>query len=265
MNNKKALFFDIDGTLLTSYPFRVPESARQALQEARANGHKLFINSGRTFAILPSIIKEMGFDGFVCGCGSQIYMDGELVHASTIPHDLCVETVKMARECEVPGVFECPDRLLYDGSGKVLTEFLDRLNKLTTVADLTTFSEEETAAYTFDKFLMIARPNCNFKKFRAFCDEHFSCFEHTDGACEFTQKNYSKATGIQFILDRLNLSLEDSYAFGDSNNDLPMLKYAGNSIAMGNCNPDILPYCTYQTTDIEEDGIKNALKHFGLI
>ena len=67
------------------------------------------------------------------------------------------------------------------------------------------------------------------------------------------------------MLDYYRIDKKDAYAFGDSTNDLPMLKYAKTSIAMGNSNPLILPYCTYQTTPIEEDGIANALKHFHLI
>ena len=63
-NNRKLLFFDIDKTLLTPYPWTVPDSAKQALKEARYNGHLLFINSGRTYTMIPEIIKEMGFDGF---------------------------------------------------------------------------------------------------------------------------------------------------------------------------------------------------------
>jgi hydroxymethylpyrimidine pyrophosphatase-like HAD family hydrolase len=65
-NNRKLLFFDIDKTLLTPYPWTVPDSAKQALKEARYNGHLLFINSGRTYTMIPEIIKEMGFDGYVC-------------------------------------------------------------------------------------------------------------------------------------------------------------------------------------------------------
>ena len=82
-NNRKLLFFDIDKTLLTPYPWTVPDSAKQALKEARYNGHLLFINSGRTYTMIPEIIKEMGFDGYVCGCGSQIYMNGELLFSSS--------------------------------------------------------------------------------------------------------------------------------------------------------------------------------------
>lgn len=79
MSNKKALFFDIDGTLLTAYPFLVPDSTREALAKAKANGHKLFINTGRTLAIIPPVLKELNFDGFVCGCGSRVYVNDELI------------------------------------------------------------------------------------------------------------------------------------------------------------------------------------------
>ena len=101
--------------------------------------------------------------------------------------------------------------------------------------------------------------------FRKFTDEHFLCFIHEDKAWELTQKNLSKATGIRFLADRLGVPVKDTYAFGDSTNDLLMLQFAGNSIAMGDSDPLILPHCTYQTTNIEDNGIANALKRFHLI
>ena len=82
-NNRKLLFFDIDKTLLTPYPWAVPASARIALKKAHDNGHLLFVNSGRTYAMIPEIIRKIGFDGYVCGCGSQIYMNGELLFSSS--------------------------------------------------------------------------------------------------------------------------------------------------------------------------------------
>ena len=115
-NNRKLLFFDIDKTLLTPYPWTVPDSAKQALKEARNNGHLLFINSGRTYTMIPEIIKEMGFDGYVCGCGSQIYMNEELLFSSSIPNPLCRKTTELLRECRIPAFFERPDKILYDSS-----------------------------------------------------------------------------------------------------------------------------------------------------
>lgn len=265
MSDTKALFFDIDGTLITSYPYRIPESAQRALKAAQAKGHKIFINTGRTRTLLPSDLKKIGFDGYVCGCGSQVYIDGKLVHSATIPHDLCVKIIEKMRECRIPAVLECSDRLLFDGKGIILTKFLERLRTLSRIDDLSAFGKEESETYTFDKFYTHMTPESDVKIFREFTDPYLTCFEHSSTELEFTQKDYNKATGIQIVLNNLGLTQKDSYAFGDSTNDLPMLKYAGTSVAMGNSSPEILPYCTYQTTNIEDDGIFHALKHFDLI
>ena len=126
-NNRKLLFFDIDKTLLTPYPWTVPDSAKQALKEARYNGHLLFINSGRTYTMIPEIIKEMGFDGYVCGCGSQIYMNEELLFSSSIPNPLCRKTTELLRECRIPAFFERPDKILYDSSSCAVPETVQKL------------------------------------------------------------------------------------------------------------------------------------------
>lgn len=81
---------------------------------------------------------------------------------------------------------------------------------------------------------------------------------------EVVPKGISKATGIQVLMDYYGISLQDCYAIGDSTNDLPMLEFVPNSIAMGNSMKEILPYCAYQTANLEDDGIEKALKHYGI-
>lgn len=66
------LFFDIDGTLLSNDTHQIPESALNAIAAAQKNGHLAFINTGRTFRTMPAFLKELGFDGFLCGCGTRI-------------------------------------------------------------------------------------------------------------------------------------------------------------------------------------------------
>ena len=70
--NKKALFFDIDGTILSEVTGKIPESASAALQKAHDLGHLLFINTGRTICCLPPMICRLPFSGYLCGCGSYI-------------------------------------------------------------------------------------------------------------------------------------------------------------------------------------------------
>ena len=101
MNDKKILFFDIDGTLLTPHPFKVPESTSRALTKAHENGHLLFINTGRTKVMMPSALSELHFDGYIYGCGTHIYMDNKLLFFRTVPNLLCKETVDLLRKCKI--------------------------------------------------------------------------------------------------------------------------------------------------------------------
>ena len=78
-------------------------------------------------------------------------------------------------------------------------------------------------------------------------------------------KGYSKATGIKFLEEYLNIPLKDCYAIGDSSNDLSMLQYVPNSIAMGNSDPLLFDLVSFVTKDIEDDGIEYALSHYKII
>ena len=70
MNVRKALFFDVDGTLLSERNGQIPESAHRAIQAARQKGHLAFVNSGRVFSLLDPIRQAIAMDGYLCGCGT---------------------------------------------------------------------------------------------------------------------------------------------------------------------------------------------------
>lgn len=93
----------------------------------------------------------------------------------------------------------------------------------------------------------------------------FDAIRHEGVTIEFVPKGFSKATGIQIITRALGVERQDILAFGDSNNDLDMLEYAGIGVAMGNGTPQIRERADYVTGSLENDGIWNALQHFGLL
>lgn len=73
---RKALFFDIDGTLLVDASKELPKSAALALTEARRAGHLVFINSGRTRCLMKDVEGKVPVDGYLCGCGTYIEAEG---------------------------------------------------------------------------------------------------------------------------------------------------------------------------------------------
>jgi len=82
---------------------------------------------------------------------------------------------------------------------------------------------------------------------------------------EILPKGHNKGTGMDFVLERLTLGKEDTYAFGDSPNDIPMLERATIAVAMSHAPKEVKSVCDYVTSSPEADGIAQALEHFGLI
>ena len=93
----------------------------------------------------------------------------------------------------------------------------------------------------------------------------YTSINRRPGGWELVPAGYSKGKGIDILREKLGISRENCYAFGDSRNYLTMLEHAGCSIAMGNAPEDVQAVCTYVTDRPEDHGIANAMKHFGLI
>ena len=74
-----------------------------------------------------------------------------------------------------------------------------------------------------------------------------------------------KEAGIDHVLAYYGISLDDAMCFGDGGNDITMLRHVPKSVAMGNANDKVKASASYVTSDVREDGIYNALKHFGVL
>lgn len=258
------IFFDIDGTISTedNRAF-VPESTREAIAETRRRGNYTFVNSGRTAFNISSRTKELGFDGYICGCGTYIEYGGEVIFRSKLEQSFCREVAELMRKCNITPVYEDTDGYFFDDKLPVTDDLRDFLtNFVESGIDISGRVEDE--GFTFDKFVVWRNPDTDFELFQREISRNFAIIDRGNGFYENVPLGYTKATGIDMVLKRLGLRYEDAYAIGDSMNDLPMLEAVPNSIAMGG-SEQLYPYVSYVTTSLEEDGIYNALKHYGLI
>ena len=84
IDNRFAVFLDIDGTLISD-SFRIPTPNLEAIAAARAKGHMVFINTGRSWGYIPDELREQfNVDGVVAGSGAMIIIDGETVYPVAI-------------------------------------------------------------------------------------------------------------------------------------------------------------------------------------
>lgn len=262
MREKKVMFFDIDGTLLPPGGNEFTPSAMAAVKKARENGHLMFINTGRTVANLDSYMLHAGFDGYVCACGTYILLNNELALYKHTENAVCAKIVDLARTCRMDIVFESWHGIYYDPKEIRLPETMHLIHDLERHQMIT--AGFETKDFNFDKFVTFKRPDSDLKAFVKAISGWFDYIDRGYGFGEYVPKGYSKATGIQFILDRFHLPLSAAHAIGDSTNDLPMLRFVPHSIAMGNSDPkSLFDEVEFVTKSIDEDGIAYALKHYG--
>lgn len=258
----KALFFDIDGTLVSLHTHCIPDSAVEALHLAKKKGNKIFISTGRPHRLIDNIdsIKDI-IDGYITANGSYCFVDDVVTLSHPVPPEDVRTLIKLA------------DR--YDFSCMIAGD-----------KNIAVYRDKEEV----DKFLKATLNVSDFRRdisVEAILDENvfqLSPFTTPDiddimnpllkGSiamrwCPYFTDVFSikanKAIGLESIMKYCHLDRKDTMAFGDGENDIPIIKYAGTGVALGNTSAEVRASADYVTSPVEEDGIAMALKHFGVI
>lgn len=261
----KAIFFDIDGTLLNEKQ-KIPASALRALELTHAKGNKIIINTGRTLCCVPEEIRALQPDGYICGCGTGVYLDGQTLFYSGLSRELCEKIVLGFRENNIAAGLEGQDAVWFDMENPACQTSKPILGMKKLFGESGKFFYKELPAELgFDKLFALGSPSFNMEVLKEIVGGEMEVIPRENGCAEVVQPGISKATGMDMICKALGIGLEDTYAVGDGNNDIPMLAHCPHAIAMGNYNGDILEYCEFVTTHVDEDGIYNALAHYDLL
>ena len=240
-----ALFFDIDGTLVSFKTHEIPSSAVQALTQAKENGSRVYIATGRP----PLIITNL------------CYVGDELVNCQPIPRQ---DVLTCLEDAQTKGyglvVVGRRDVAVLDPKGDVNRMFRQTLavKDFDVIAPLNKVMEQDILQLTpffpaeYETKLLARMPHCISGRWHP---------EFTD----FTAKGADKGKGILAMARHEGFDAERTIAFGDGGNDTSMIMQAGIGIAMGNAIEPLKQVADYVTASIDDDGIAEALRHFGLI
>lgn len=265
MTNKrtKALFFDIDGTLMSEKTRKVPDSAKQALMQARQKGHLVFINTGRVYAHTKDIRAEIELDGCLCGCGTYILAEGRVLYSYAIPRERGIQIKKDIDECGLDGALEAIEGCYVHRSVSRMPE-VERLKEGIRQSGAAGPYDWEDDCYEFSKFYLASDEKSQCRELFGRMKD-IEVIDREDGCYECVPRGHSKATAMDQVLKHYGISKDDAYVFGDSSNDLAMFQYATNCVLMGQHSEVLLPYATFETKDVEDDGIAYAMKELGII
>jgi hypothetical protein len=258
---RKIMFFDIDGTLMSddSRHF-VPESTKKALMLAKQAGHLLYVNTGRPVMNVDEDVRVLGFDGYVCGCGTYVECGGEELFYRTVPREVCLKMADLVRRCNMAPLYERRDAVFFDPTVRHF-QVLENIRDIFRMQKKNVYRSTEDKDFGFDKFVVCYDEKSALEEFRQGIAPYFAFIDRGWGFAEMAPIGCSKGEGMALVLKHHGLQKADAYAIGDSLNDLPMLKAAGTAIAMGN-GEKLIPYADYVTADLAHDGIYQAMSYF---
>ncbi|MGN1168001.1 MAG: HAD-IIB family hydrolase [Lachnospiraceae bacterium] len=261
---KSALFFDIDGTLTNNHTGIIQRSALEAILKAKENGHLVFINTGRTICSIQHEIKKFEFDGFLCGCGTYLLFQDEVLLHYYVNMKRSKEIVEKMSICKIDAVLEATEDLYFTAVSSRfngIERMRDRYGKMGLGHKIVS---KETVEM-FDKLFIFTDSYSDVKNFFDDIGRDMDIIDRERGRYEIVPKGFSKATAIDFIRQKFAMDMDQIYVFGDSANDLPMFEYAVHTIAVGEHSESLDPYTEFVTKNVEEDGIEFAIKKYGLI
>lgn len=260
MNDKKIIFFDIDRTLYDPDIKGIPASTIEALQKLHEDKNiEIAIATGRAFYMLHIIdeIKKY-INIFITINGQIIIKDGVTIFRNPIPKEKVLEVVQELNDQEMKYGFlgEFDETLnIVDDKGKKAFELVSM--NLPRIDPHFYLDNDIFQMWTFSE----RKYHKEFKK----RFEDLEVVSWLGDGFDILSKGMSKKEGIKKILEMEQIPLQNAFAFGDGDNDIEMLDFIPNSVAMGNASKKAKKHATYLTDDIKNDGIQKGLISLGLL
>lgn len=276
---KKAVFFDIDGTLLDSEKgvSKMTPAVKDAIRELQKNDTLVFIASGRPYAFLNDDLLNFGFDGYILMNGSLILMNDKLDANNSKAH-VNSDSLHMT-----PFFKDSFDK-------KYLKNIIEKFDN----HNIEYIVQDEKYSYVKPEFKHLQSlfnhvgisnkyikydyniDDINVYKIEMYChddesielcksleDENFR-YTYFDGfnLFELYSRKHTKASAILQILEHFDIDVNNSFAFGDSHNDIEMLNTVGCGIVMGNAIDEIKAHADKVTKAVDEDGVAYGIKNY---
>ena len=272
--DRKLIFLDVDGTLTRPGSNEVPPSALAAIRAARRAGHRVFLCSGRSLGMLAPLLS-LGFDGVVASAGGYVLCGEELLFDCPMTERQRTVALRLMAENGVFRTLEARDACYCDegvrdflavqcGGGSEVLRWRSALEKELGIRPMAEY--DGRALY---KIVFHCEREAQLAPVIAALGEEF-CFQlqedETYRYChgEIINRRFDKGRAVCRVARRLGVALADTVGFGDSRNDLEMLRTVGLGVCMGGGSPALRAVSRMVCPAVEEDGLAAAFRELGL-
>lgn len=262
---KGIVFFDVDGTIIDCRKgIEVPsEKTKEAIDRLKKNGYITVLATGRPLSFLSKELLTLGLDGYITSNGTYIKLNDKEVFNDSIEKEVISEIIDHLDREKIDYLLEGQEKSYINsfetrGSKMVLSGFVLPIENITDKWDKNEISP--------NKIVIIDDGQATFKDFMKKYEDDFVFMQHPgQTSYDMYRKGYTKAYGIKHLIELLNIPKENTYAFGDGENDIEMFQFVEHGIAMGDSHETLLPHAYDHTQDVANDGIYNALVKMKMI
>lgn len=256
----QAVFFDIDGTLLSFKTHEVATSTEEAIEQLQAKGIKTILSTGRSINSIDHV-RYLNFDGFITFNGGYcVTKEGEILFKQTIDPNDIKSVLQYAKEHPLSFSFMSEKEVsIHDVTPEIAGMYAHLNLPVPPTADIENVDVESILQTNI--FLGPEEE----KEFMAQVMPNSLASRWSPLFADVNPKGQSKQIGIDIFCQYFGIDVANTMAFGDGGNDITMLKHVGIGVAMGNANPEVKEIADYVTDDVDSDGIWNALKHYKVI
>lgn len=251
----KAIFFDIDGTLVSMNTHSMTDRVLETLYALKKKNIKLFIASGRPPQIIDNL-RDFPFDGIISMNGALIIAGGNIIYRNPLDKEDAMKIAQISNANKIPAFIACDSKcgvnMMNDLSWEMFSlikiappEYMDieAIARQENIYQVTIYATAEEQQNLYMPFVH----NAEFPRWHP----SFS---------DIVPKGIDKAGAIKTICSHYGIDTAETIAFGDGGNDKGMLHTAGIGIAMGNAKEDVKNAADMVTLSVEEDGIIAALE-----
>lgn len=261
----KLIVLDCDGTLLNSSK-KITERTIAALKSVLNRNVKIMIASARPFYRLKPILSQLEL---VRDDQYTIAFNGALVVNNTECEVLFSASFNDEQIKELIGIGDSFSTKMFLYSKDAIYSNMDdekyRLKNPDVNFNVVSLQDLDYSRIAIYKIAYVNTPE-ETEKLKARLPQYiFEKYEISSSVPQFVEivnKGVTKAGALALIEKRIGIKSSEILAFGDCDNGITMLKYAGGSVVMGNASDNIKSYATYVTTSNDEDGVAVAIEHF---
>lgn len=254
----KAVFFDVDGTLISHTLKDVPESTRISIRKLRQKNIQCIVATGRHVSELEALpVRDIAFDGYITLNG-QLCLDENrnVLWGKPITGEDKETLLRLFEEKKMPILLVEKDAMYLN----FVNRHVEKAQAAISTAVLPTGTYTGKEIYQAIAYLEkgeeahLARqvPNCTITRWNEYAVDVISC-------------HGGKAAGIMEYLRKNGIDPSETMAFGDGENDIGMLTLAQIGIAMGNAEATVKSAADFVTETVENDGVARALQYWNVL